>query len=89
MTHFSCPPRSGIPLVLDMMPTFWRCLDPAARVGGDDLRECDPVTDNFLREVMAVPDAEAFEIFLEEQQGRRMTERSKKTVLYFYIRLSH
>jgi E3 ubiquitin-protein ligase HECTD4 len=71
--------RAAIPLPLDLMPSFWRSLvgqpltswtdDPAAAA-------MDPVTAGYLASLEAVPTAEAFESWLEEQGWPKLTYAS-------------
>lgn len=63
--------RSNIPLPINMIPPFWKGL-LGDNISGEDLAVFDPDMERYLRDMEAVHDAEAFEIFLDHHQNPSM-----------------
>ena len=64
--------RSGIPLPLDLVPTFWKSLlsDP---LGDEDLAAFDPIANSYIGKILDTNDESKFNEFLEENQFPRFT----------------
>jgi hypothetical protein len=65
--------RAGIPLVLNLVPIFWKSLLGQGSFNANDLRTYDPITMNYLEELLAVQGELAFEQFMEEHQYPKFT----------------
>ena len=59
--------RSGIPLPLDLVPTFWKSLLGEA-ITDEDLAAFDPVLSRFIRKIRGIKSESKFNEFLEENQ---------------------
>jgi E3 ubiquitin-protein ligase HECTD4 len=64
--------RSGIPLPLDLVPTFWKSLlgDP---LDDEDLAAFDPIAHSYVEKITIIEDESTFNQFLEENQFPRFT----------------
>ena len=67
--------RSGIPLSLDLVPTFWKSLvkEPLT---DKDLAAFDPIVSGYVSTILGIKDENKFYQFLEENQFPRFTHPS-------------
>ena len=64
--------RSGIPLPLDLVPTFWKSLLNLP-LDDKDLSAFDPIVHSYVNKILAVADESKFNHLLEEFQYPRFT----------------
>jgi len=67
--------RSGIPMALNMMPTFWRSLVSDPVVDWRECRDLDPVTFNYISSLQSLTQITA-QTFLEENDFPKFTFHS-------------
>ena len=67
--------RSGIPMALNMMPTFWRSLVSDPLVDWAESRDLDPVTFNYISSLQSLTQITA-QTFLEENDFPKFTFHS-------------
>jgi hypothetical protein len=67
--------RSGIPLPLDLVSTFWKTLvqEPLT---DKDLAAFDPIVSGYVHKIQSIKDESKFNQFLEENQYPRFTHPS-------------
>ena len=64
--------RSGIPLCLDLVPSFWKSLLDKS-VDGDDLSAFDPIVSSYLSKIVSISTQDEFDDFVEDTHFPRFT----------------
>lgn len=64
--------RSGIPLCLDLVPSFWKSLLDKP-VDGEDLSAFDPIVSSYLSKIVSISTQDEFDEFVEDTQFPRFT----------------